>query len=362
MDFTKRLALSYYKTIAVLDEAHHINLVQHQCTKKIYVKKVLDVYNLPVYEYLVEHTISGIPRIIEFAEEQGQLTVIEDYISGSSLEEKIEDRSLTAASVLRYVEELCDILEQLHNAEPAIIHRDIKPSNIIITGLDHVVLLDFNAAKFHSEKASSDTVLLGTQGYAAPEQYGFGSSSPKTDIYALGILLREMCSCLPDTPDRLVYIAEKCTQMDPDNRFSSVTEIRAALYSPDTPEHSTAGIASGKRRFLPPGFRSNTPWKMVTAVIAYTIIFWLALSLISKDPNGVVLSAGPQWYERMCFLLIELSVVGITCDYLHIQHIFQLHRIRQPILRWICVLATDIAVLFFMTLLMLQLEPVFFPG
>ena len=101
---------------------------------------------------------------------------------------------------------------------------------------------------------------------------------------------------------------------------------------------------------------------MVSAVIAYTIIFWLALSLISKDPNGVVLSAGPQWYERMCFLLIELSVVGITCDYLHIQHIFQLHRIRQPILRWICVLATDIAVLFFMTLLMLQLEPVFFPG
>ena len=362
MDFTKRLALSYYKTITVLNEAHHIDLVQHQSTKKIYVKKVLDVYNLPIYEYLASHTIRGIPRIIEFAEEQGQLTVIEEYISGCSLEEKIEDKTLTAASVIRYVGELCDILEQLHHAEPAIIHRDIKPTNIIITGLDHVVLLDFNAAKFHSEKASSDTVLLGTQGYAAPEQYGFGSSSPKTDIYALGILLREMCSALPDIPDRLVYIAEKCTQIDPDDRFSSMTEIRAELYSLDAPKKSTSKIVSGKRRFLPPGFRSGTPWKMTTAVIAYIIIFWLALSRISKDANGAVLPSGPQWYERICFLLMELSVAGITCDYLHVQRIFQLHRIRQPILRWICVMALDIAVLFFMTLIMLQLEPVFFSG
>lgn len=362
MDFTKRLALSYYKTVAVLNEEHHIDLVQHQRTKKIYVKKVLDVYSLPVYEYLAGHTVKGLPRIMDFAEEQGQLTVIEEYISGCSLEEKIEDRSLTAASIMRYVGELCDILEQLHHAEPAIIHRDIKPTNIIITGLDHVVLLDFNAAKFHSEKASSDTVLLGTQGYAAPEQYGFGSSSPKTDIYALGVLLREMCSALPDTPDRLVYIAGKCTQIDPDDRFSSVAEITAALSSQDTPEKSAASTSSGKRRFLPPGFRTGISWKMATAAIVYTIILWLALSLTAKDQNGVILPSGQQWYERICFLLIELSVVGITCDYLHIQHIFHLHRIRQPIFRWICVLALDIAVIFFMTLIMVLLEPVFFPG
>lgn len=88
--------------------------------------------------------------------------------------------------------ELCEILEKLHSANPPIVHRDIKPSNIIITNYDHVILLDFNAAKYFTDPNTSDTILLGTKGYAAPEQYGFGSSTPQTDIYAVGILLKEL--------------------------------------------------------------------------------------------------------------------------------------------------------------------------
>ena len=79
---------------------------------------------------------------------------------------------------------------------PAIIHRDIKPSNIIITAYNRAVLLDFNAAKYYSCQSTEDTVLLGTQGYASPEQYGFGSSSPQTDIYSMGILFRELLNSI----------------------------------------------------------------------------------------------------------------------------------------------------------------------
>ena len=370
MDISKRLALSYYKTIALLHEDHHVSLVQHQSTKKIYVKKILDVYHLPVYEYLSSHPINGIPRIIDFAEEQGQLTVIEEYISGCSLQEKIEERSLTAASVVRYMEGLCDILKQLHSADPPIVHRDIKPTNIMVTHNDHVVLLDFNAAKYYSEKSIADTVLLGTQGYAAPEQYGFGSSSPRTDIYGLGVVLQELCTMFLDMPESFTQIAAKCTQMDPKDRFSSVEEVKEALLSMDASPKSVS-VASGRsaeaaftntRNLLPPGFRSKTPWKMIVAALCYAFMFWLAFSLVMKDSAGNVLPAGPQWFERIFFLLMELSVVFITCDYLHIQHFFHLQCIHQPVIRWVCVAVIDVVIVFILLLCMLELESLFFPG
>ena len=192
MDLDQRLAISYYKPIAAINEPHHVYLVQHQETKKIAIKKVLDVYNLAVYAELYRNPIAGTPRIINYYEETGQLTVIEEYISGTSLQDKIRHADISPNEMLQYMLDLCTILEQLHLHNPAIIHRDVKPSNVIITSYNRAVLLDFNAAKYHTAAKDSDTILLGTQGYAAPEQYGFGQSSPQTDIYSIGILLKEM--------------------------------------------------------------------------------------------------------------------------------------------------------------------------
>ena len=185
-------AVSSFHTIAMINEFHGVYLVQDPDTGKIYVKKVLDVYNPEVYEFLLQHPVAGTPGIIACSEEAGRMVLIEEYISGSSLQEKIEGNALSEADILRYMLDLCDILEKLHTGEQVIIHRDIKPSNIIITTYNRAVLLDFNAAKFYSPESAEDTVLLGTKGYAAPEQYGFGSSSPQTDIYALGMTLQKM--------------------------------------------------------------------------------------------------------------------------------------------------------------------------
>ena len=169
-------AVSSFHTIAMINEFHGVYLVQDPDTGKIYVKKVL-----------LQHPVAGTPGIIACSEEAGRMVLIEEYISGSSLQEKIEGNALSEADILRYMLDLCDILEKLHTGEQVIIHRDIKPSNIIITTYNRAVLLDFNAAKFYSPESAEDTVLLGTKGYAAPEQYGFGSSTPQTDIYALGM-------------------------------------------------------------------------------------------------------------------------------------------------------------------------------
>lgn len=227
--------MSDYKIISALNEEHKVYLVQSALSGNIYVQKILDVYNIRVYEYLYRNPVAGIPRIINYYEDGNQLVVIEEYISGTSLQEKIDNSDLSVSDIRSYMIMLCNILEALHSMTPPIIHRDIKPSNIIITSYNYAMLLDFNAAKQFSGQHESDTVLIGTPGYAAPEQYGFGSSSPKTDIYSLGIVLREMLGSITPVPDiapilhRLNLIAERCTQMTPAARYQSVAELKNAV-------------------------------------------------------------------------------------------------------------------------------------
>lgn len=305
--------MSDYKIISALNEEHKVYLVQSALSGNIYVQKILDVYNIRVYEYLYRNPVAGIPRLINYYEDGNQLIVIEEYISGTSLQEKIDNSDLSVSDIRSYMIMLCNILNALHSMTPPIIHRDIKPSNIIITSYNYAMLLDFNAAKQFSGQNESDTVLIGTPGYAAPEQYGFGSSSPKTDIYSLGIVLREMLGSITPAPDiapilhRLNLIAERCTQMTPAARYQSVTELKNAVsqsYYPAQHSTSAAGNSSqyahhnhdntnnaanadtAKRaihdsasRFLPPGFRTRTPRKMLLSSVAYLFIIWLFIGI-----------------------------------------------------------------------------------
>lgn len=243
--------MSDYKIISALNEEHKVYLVQSALSGNIYVQKILDIYNIRVYEYLYRNPVAGIPRLINYYEDGNQLIVIEEYISGTSLQEKIDNSDLSVSDIRSYMIMLCNILEALHSMTPPIIHRDIKPSNIIITSYNYAMLLDFNAAKQFSGQNESDTVLIGTPGYAAPEQYGFGSSSPKTDIYSLGIVLREMLGSITPVPDiapilhRLNLIAEKCTQMTPAARYQSVAELKNAVSQSYYPaQHSTSAAGN----------------------------------------------------------------------------------------------------------------------
>ncbi|MBP3197844.1 MAG: serine/threonine protein kinase, partial [Butyrivibrio sp.] len=90
MDLESRLDLSYYETIATIDEAHGIYIVQHRSTKKIYIKKIMTVYNKSVYESLLSSPIYGIPKIIALCEDNNTLICIEEYISGNTLQEIID--------------------------------------------------------------------------------------------------------------------------------------------------------------------------------------------------------------------------------------------------------------------------------
>lgn len=354
MDYSQRLAISYYQTIATLNEPHKIYLAQHQETKKIYVKKILDVYNKYIYQLLLLNPINGIPKIVELYEKDNHLTVIENYVSGCSLQEKIESYNIDIFSIYQYTIELCSILEKLHSFQPPIIHRDIKPSNIIITEYNHVVLLDFNAAKYFTESANTDTVLLGTKGYAAPEQYGFGSSTPRTDIYAIGILLKELTSVLPSIPKELVRIITKCIQMNPADRYQSVAELKAALEQALPYKEKTSKKFS-TLRLLPPGFRTLTPWKMIISSMSYLFIFWLSLNLEVQNTYGAAL-----WWERIFCLFILLSVVFVSFNYLNIQKGFPLCKYPIKIVHYIGIVLYNIIIVSCLFIIMLILESFFF--
>ena len=85
MDIESELTLSYYKEIADINRAHGVFLVQHTENKRIYVKKVMSVYNAKIYHHLKNHPISGLPFIHELVEADGSLTIIEDYVAGETL-------------------------------------------------------------------------------------------------------------------------------------------------------------------------------------------------------------------------------------------------------------------------------------
>ena len=274
----QELELSYYKDAAPINESHGIWLVQDQRNGKFYVRKTLTVFNKDIYRYLKNNPIHHTPKIHHMVEDGSTLVVIEDYIPGDTLEEILaREGRLPEAQVLDIAIQLCKILQAFHHAVPPIVNRDIKPSNIKLTEDGIVKLLDMNAARYCNDLAAKDTVLLGTQGYAAPEQYGFGASNVQTDIYAVGVLmnvlLTEKLPAEEKAPGKLRGIIAKCTRLEPEHRYSSIDNLLAALSALKPVSASDTPKESGWRKFLLPGFRSGNLLLSALSFVGYMTVF-----------------------------------------------------------------------------------------
>lgn len=357
MTLEEESRLSYYREIAALNEAHGVVLVQHTETQRVFVKKTLNVFNAEVYRYLCSNPVPHIPRIYEAVEDREKLIVIEEYISGSSLKEILEtEHTIPEQKAAQYAVGICEALEGLHAATPPIIHRDIKPSNIMITPSDSVVLLDMNAAKVFHEDKSEDTQLIGTHGYAAPEQYGFGASDVKADIYAVGVLLNEMLTGSKPAAGlakgRYGDIITRCTMMEAKDRYASVPELSAAIRGKGTRVFKNG---RGNRRFLPPGFRSGDPFFSLLAVVGYVLLIVITLSM--KLENATI---ARQWLNRISFFIPALSVVFFTGNYLDVWGFTHVNTIQNKLLKAIVIVVIDAALFVVLLLIIAGTERVIF--
>jgi serine/threonine protein kinase len=134
----------------------------------------------------------NLPHIYDAFNERGRSYLVMDFIDGKTLLQLLKEtgfRPLPVAQVLGYALQLCDVLAYLHQQQPPIIFRDLKPTNVMVTANGHVFLIDFGIARIFKEGQEQDTALLGSPGYAAPEQHGSAQTNPRSDLYSLGATL-----------------------------------------------------------------------------------------------------------------------------------------------------------------------------
>lgn len=188
-------------------------------------------YKVAVYDFLCGYIHKNIPVVYDtYSADDGEI-VLEEYISGITVDEIVENKVYKYRGAKEVLTQVCDALEFLH--ENGIVHRDIKPENIMITDDGCCKLMDFDVSREISDNKKTDTSILGTIGYASPEQYGIAQSDSRSDIYALGVLLNVMLTGKHPSdllaPGKAGKIVLKSTQINPEQRFNSVKELKSAL-------------------------------------------------------------------------------------------------------------------------------------
>lgn len=217
-----------YDLVDVIKNTEHsfVALVYDKYAKRLCTMKQRDVRSIPVYQTLKEIDNPHIPEIYRLFECDGKLIVIEEHIDGQSLDEILTYRmnNFNEKMVLNILLQICDCLAAIHQAN--IIHRDIKPSNIMLTKDHTVKLIDFGIARIFKPESVADTELLGTRGYAAPEQFGlfdFCQTDARSDIYSLGITMKQILG--DDYHGWLIKVLNRCTSLEPNQRFQSVRDL-----------------------------------------------------------------------------------------------------------------------------------------
>ncbi len=178
---------------------------------------------------------------------------LREYVAGVPVSSYVEQHgTFPEKEAVRLCAGLCEALQLLHAQTPPVIHRDIKPQNVIFTKERTLRLIDFDAARRYQSEQKRDTVFLGTQATAAPEQFGYQQTDQRSDIYSTGILLLFLCTgsyemdSLGKIQSRtLRSIIETATRFDPKRRFGSARLLRKQLQCQLRIKNTSASFWSG---------------------------------------------------------------------------------------------------------------------
>lgn len=185
----------------------------------------------------------AIPQISGVIENENYVCVIQEYIEGKNLNALVDQFGPYPADyVVSLSKQICAFLAYIHSFHPPYIYRDMKPANIILQPSGYIKVMDFGIMRTYKPGKMKDTVALGTRGYAAPEQYGTAQADPRTDIFGLGVTMyflltgddprnpnfngmKPIRALNPSIPKGMEYIIEKCTRIDPNQRYQSAGEL-----------------------------------------------------------------------------------------------------------------------------------------
>ncbi len=207
------------------------------------------------------------------------------YVGGESMRDRLRrDGARPLGEAINVLRSVADALAHAHSA--GIVHRDLKPDNVLYVD-GHAFLIDFGVAKIDADARTGEFALgqpVGTPGYMAPEQAANQPVDHRADLYAWGLLAREMltgarqpsaplATLRPDAPRSLVTLVEACLADDPAERPQSARALVAALDA------------------LAPTSPRRARWPLIAAVAAIAIVLgvtWPRWTPVFSPFRGIV--------------------------------------------------------------------------
>ena len=225
----------------------------------------------------------ALPRIVDIIDNGITIYVVMDYIEGESLDKILSEYGAQPEErVVEWAKQLCDALSYLHSQKPPIIYRDMKPANVMLKPEGNIKIIDFGIAREYKEQNLSDTTVLGTKGYAPPEQYS-GQTDPRSDIFALGMTMHHLLTGIdprngepyapvrqwnPELSEGIEIIIDRCVEPAAENRYQSCSDL---LYDLEHPELITKGFKKKQKR------------KLISFIVALSLSIVLAVTGVGLD-------------------------------------------------------------------------------
>ena len=248
----------------------------------------------------------ALPRIVDIIDNGITIYVVMDYIEGESLDKILKEYGAQPEEmVIGWAMQLCDALSYLHSQNPPIIYRDMKPANVMLKPEGNIKIIDFGIAREYKEQNLADTTVLGTKGYAPPEQYS-GQTDPRSDIFALGMTMHHLLTGIdprngeayasvrqwnPELSEGIEIIIDRCVEPAPENRYQSCTDL---LYDLEHPELITRGFKKKQKRKLA-AFLTAAGLAVVMG-LSGVILNAAAARVNNQDYDANIASSDPERY------------------------------------------------------------------
>lgn len=308
---------SSYSTVQLLKDnrLERTELVEDAAGKR-YVRKFLQVEQGKKHPYELLDAIQCpfLPHVVSHARVGDTLIVVLEWVEGSTVEELYERQRPDLHQAQAIFDDVCTAVEVLHAAPGGpIIHRDINPSNVVFDG-EHAHLIDFGIARRPRSGAHADTELWGTMGYAPPEQFGFGQSDERADVYAAGKLLRFLVT--GEHPGQesaqlgpgLTRVLDRACAIEPDRRYPSISKLRRAA---DRQLSLLTRAGNSELAAVPVVQGLVDAYPLVRAVwIVWCIVAWAFVALVVAGSVDVF-ATGQQTAGLLAYVALDVLVFGV---------------------------------------------------